>query len=131
MMQEFKDFAAGGNLVDMAVAFVMGAAFNKVSSSFIDGVVMPPISLLTGGNIEGKIPLKAAVLDAAGAVTSPEIAITYGAFLSAIINFIVVAFVMFMIVKAVNKMKKPAAAADAGPSSTDALLMEIRDSLKK
>ena len=51
MMQEFKDFAAGGNLVDMAVAFVMGAAFNKVSSSFIDGVVMPPISLLTGGNI--------------------------------------------------------------------------------
>lgn len=132
MLQEFKEFAMKGNLIDMAVAFVMGAAFNNVSTSFINGIVMPPISLLTGGGMDGKIVLKDAVKDAAGAITTPETAITYGAFLSALINFIIVAFVMFMIVKMMNKMKKEEAPAPpAGPSTTDALLIEIRDSLKK
>ncbi|MEZ4878752.1 MAG: MscL family protein [Chitinophagales bacterium] len=86
MMKEFKEFAMKGNLVDMAVAFVMGGAFGKVVSSFIDGIVMPPISLLWGGGLDGKIVLRdavAAVTDAAGTVTTIKfrIAITYGAFI--------------------------------------------------
>jgi large conductance mechanosensitive channel len=132
MLKEFKDFAMRGNLIDMAIAFVMGGAFGKLVSSFIDGIVMPPISLLTKGDIEGAIVIKQAVKDVAGEVTSPEVAITYGAFVSALITFIIVAFVMFLVVKAVNKMKKaePAPApAPAGPSETD-LLAEIRDLLK-
>lgn len=132
MLKEFKDFAMRGNLIDMAIAFVMGGAFGKLVSSFIDGIVMPPISLLTGGDIEGAIIIKQAVVDAAGEVTSPAVAITYGAFVSALITFIIVAFVMFLVVKAVNNMKKaePAPApAPAGPSETD-LLAEIRDLLK-
>ncbi|MCB9034063.1 MAG: large-conductance mechanosensitive channel protein MscL [Chitinophagales bacterium] len=137
MMKEFKEFAMKGNLVDMAVAFVMGGAFGKVVSSFIDGIVMPPISLLWGGNLEGKIVLRdavAAVTDAAGTVTTPEVpevAITYGAFISALISFIIVAFVMFMIVKAVNKTKKVEEAAPTPPSAEETLLTEIRDLLKK
>lgn len=131
MLQEFKEFALKGNLIDMAIAFVMGGAFGKVTSSFIDGLVMPPISLLTGGNIEGKIVLKDAIMDAAGAVTSPEVAMSYGGFLSAAINFTIVAFVMFMVIKGMNKMKKPEPApAPAGPSQEE-LLTQIRDLLKK
>lgn len=132
MLKEFKDFAMKGNLIDMAVAFVMGGAFGKLVSSFIDGIVMPPISLISGGDIEGSIVIKQAVTDAEGVVTSPEVAITYGAFVSALITFIAVAFVMFLIVKGINNMKKkePAPApAPAGPSETD-LLSEIRDLLK-
>lgn len=132
MLKEFKEFAMKGNLIDMAIAFVMGGAFGKLVSSFIDGIVMPPISLLTGGDVEGAIVIREAVVDAAGEITSPEVAITYGAFVSALITFIIVAFVMFLVVKAVNNMKKaePAPApAPAGPSETD-LLAEIRDLLK-
>lgn len=131
MFKEFKDFAMKGNLVDMAVAFVMGGAFASVSSSFINGLVMPPIALITGAGTAGTIVLREAVLDAAGAVTTPEVALSYGAFISAIINFIIVAFVMFMVIKAINKTKKPEApAAPAGPT-TEELLTEIRDALKK
>lgn len=131
MLKEFKDFAMKGNLVDMAVAFVMGGAFASVSSSFINGLVMPPIALLTGGGTDGTIVLREAVMDAAGAVTTPEVALSYGAFISAVINFIIVAFVMFMVIKAINKTKKPEApAAPAGPT-TEELLTEIRDALKK
>lgn len=137
MIKEFKEFAMKGNLVDMAVAFVMGGAFNKLVSSFIDGIVMPPVSILWGGNLEGKIVLRdavAAVTDAAGAITTPEVpevAITYGAFLSAVISFTIVAFVMFMIVKTVNKFKKAEEAAPVAPSEEVTLLSEIRDLLKK
>lgn len=131
MFKEFKDFAMKGNLVDMAVAFVMGGAFASVSSSFINGLVMPPIALITGAGTAGTIVLREAVLDAAGAVTTPEVALSYGAFISAVINFIIVAFVMFMVIKAINKTKKPEApAAPAGPT-TEELLTEIRDALKK
>ena len=140
MMKEFKEFAMKGNLIDIAVGFVMGAAFTKLTGAFIDGMVMPLVGMLTGGvNFNDKvIVLKDAVAeikDATGAVTTPavaEVVVKYGAFVGTCIEFIVVAFVMFMIVKAINKMKKKEEAAPpAGPSSTDALLMEIRDSLKK
>ncbi|HRI19676.1 MAG TPA: large-conductance mechanosensitive channel protein MscL [Panacibacter sp.] len=141
-IKEFKEFAVRGSLVDTAVAFVMGAAFGKIVSSFVDGIVMPLVGLLTGGVnfADQQYVLKqgmAEVKDASGAVTSPavaEVAIKYGVFITAVIDFVVVAFVVFMVIKAINKMKKkqeeaPAAAPE--PSSTDKLLMEIRDSLKK
>lgn len=130
--KEFKDFAMKGNLVDIAVAFVMGGAFGKVVSSFTDGIVSPLIGMLGGADLSKSVwTIKDAVTDASGKVVTEAVAIKYGDFLSAIINFIIVAFVMFLVIKGINRMKKKEAEAPAGPSSTDQLLMEIRDSLKK
>jgi large conductance mechanosensitive channel len=125
-------------LVDLAVAVVIGGAFGKVVSSFIDGMVMPAIGMLTGGvdfNDMKKV-LKEGVAESKNADGSviaavPEVAIKYGTFITVAIEFLVVAFVVFMIIKAMNTMKKKQEEAPAGPSSTDALLMEIRDALKK
>ena len=120
-----------GSLVDIAVAFVMGAAFGKVISSFTDGIVSPLIGLIGGADLSKSVTvLQAASVDAAGKVTE-AVLLKWGEFLAAIINFIIVALVMFMVIKAINRMKKKQELAPAGPSSTDALLMEIRDSLKK
>jgi large conductance mechanosensitive channel len=131
-IKEFKDFAMKGNLVDIAVAFVMGGAFGKVVTSFTEGIVSPLIGLLGGADLSKKMcVIKDAVLDASGKVVQEAVVIKWGDFVTAIINFIIVAFVMFMVIKAINSMKKKQAEAPAGPSSTDALLMEIRDSLKK
>lgn len=133
MMKEFKDFAMKGNLVDIAVAFVMGGAFGKVVTSFTEGLVAPLVGLLTGKDLsKNMLVLKPEIKDAAGAVTQAEVALKWGAFLTTVIDFIIVAFVMFLIIKAINSMKKAEPPApDPGPSSTDKLLMEIRDSLKK
>ncbi len=122
-----------GSLVDIAVAFVMGGAFGKVVSSFTDGIVSPLLGMIGGADLSKNMyVLKEAVLDASGKVVTEAVALKWGDFLTAIINFIIVAFVMFMVIKAINKMKKKQEEAPpAGPSSTDALLMEIRDSLKK
>lgn len=132
-IKEFKEFAMKGSLVDIAVAFVMGGAFGRVVSSFTDGIVSPIIGMIGGADLSKNMyVLREAVLDASGAVTSEAIAVKWGDFVTAIINFIIVAFVMFLVIKGINKMKKKQEdAAPAGPSSTDALLMEIRDSLKK
>ena len=137
-MKEFKDFALKGNLVDIAVAFVMGAAFGKVITSFTEGMVSPLIGMLGGGDLSKNMyqlkPGIAEVKDAAGKVITPAvdaIAIKWGAFLTATIDFLLVAFVMFLVIRAINNMKKKQTETPAGPSSTDALLMEIRDSLKK
>jgi len=131
-IKEFKEFAMKGSLVDIAVAFVMGAAFGKIVSTFTDGIVSPLIGLIGGADLsKNVIELKAAGVDAAGKVTE-AVVLKWGEFVAAIINFIIVAFVMFLVIKGINKMKKKQEdAAPAGPSSTDALLMEIRDSLKK
>jgi large conductance mechanosensitive channel len=140
MIKEFKEFAIKGNLVDTAVAFIIGASFGKIVSSFVDGMVMPLIGMLTGGVDfnDKKWVLKqavAAVKDASGGVTAPEItevSVKYGVFITNVIDFTIVAFVVFLAIKAINKTKKAEAAAPpAGPSSTDALLIEIRDALKK
>ncbi len=130
MMKEFKEFALKGNLVDMAIAFVMGGAFGKVTSSFIDGMVMPAVGMLTGGvNFNDmKYVLKAAEGENA------EVAVKYGAFITVAIEFLVIALVMFMIIKSINNMKKKEAEAPAAPpepSSTDKLLAEIRDAVRK
>lgn len=142
-MKEFKEFAMRGNLVDVAVAFVMGAAFGKIVSSFVDGIVMPLVGMLTGGIDfnDKKIILKDAlpeVKDAAGNVVTKavaEVSIKYGTFITNVIDFIIVAFAVFMVIKAINSTKKKeeaaAPAAPPEPSSTDKLLTEIRDALKK
>jgi large conductance mechanosensitive channel len=131
-IKEFKDFAMKGNLVDIAVAFVMGGAFGKVVTSFTEGIVSPLIGMIGGTDFtNNKWVLKDAVTDASGKVITEAVSVKYGDFLTAIINFLIVAFVMFLVIKGINAMKKKEEAAPAGPSSTDALLIEIRDALKK
>ncbi|MES2848347.1 MAG: large conductance mechanosensitive channel protein MscL [Bacteroidota bacterium] len=133
MIKEFKEFALKGNLVDMAIAFVMGGAFGKVVTAFVEKMFAPITGLIMGGidlNTK-KYVLRDEVKDGAGAVTSPELAIHWGSFITACIDFILVAFVMFMIIKAMNKMKKKEEAAPVAPPEDITLLREIRDSLKK
>lgn len=134
MMKEFKEFAMKGNLVDIAVGFVMGAAFTKVVTAFTGGIVAPIISLFTARFKFDELEwvLREEVKDAAGAVTMAKVAITYGMFITALIDFLIVAFVMFLVIKGVNRMKKnEPAPPPPGPSNEEKLLMEIRDALKK
>jgi len=133
MLKEFKEFAMKGNLVDIAVGFVMGAAFKQVVTSFTGGIVSPLIGLIFNSDFNDlKYVITPGTLDDAGNVTG-EIAVLYGEFLTNVIDFIIVAFVMFMVIKGINKMKKkeePAPEAPKGPSQEE-LLAEIRDLLKK
>ena len=106
MFKEFKDFAMKGNLVDIAVAFVMGAAFNKVVASFTGGIVSPLIGLIFNTDFKDlKYVINDGVVDEAGNIAG-EVAILYGDFMTNVIDFIIVAFVMFMVIKGINKMKK-------------------------
>lgn len=134
-MKEFRDFAMKGNLVDIAVAFVMGGAFGKVVTSLTEGLVSPLIGLIGGADLTHLgITLRNEVVDAAGKVTEPAVILKYGDFLTSLINFVIVAFVMFLVIKGINAMKKKEAeapAAPAEPSATEKLLAEIRDALKK
>ncbi|MEI7734287.1 MAG: large-conductance mechanosensitive channel protein MscL [Ferruginibacter sp.] len=132
-IKEFKEFAATGNFIDLAVGVVMGAAVGKVVSAFIEGMVMPAVGMISGVDFsKAVLTLKEAVTDASGKITSEAVTVKYGAFISSFIDFLLVALVVFVVIKALNKLKKKKAeAAPAGPSSTDALLMEIRDALKK
>ncbi|XOV91791.1 MAG: large-conductance mechanosensitive channel protein MscL [Bacteroidota bacterium] len=136
MLKEFKEFAMKGNLVDMAVAFVMGAAFGKVVTGFIDGIVMPVVGKITAGvDFKSlKYVMSPAKLDETGKVVAAEAAIRYGEFITICIDFTLIAFFMFMLVKAINKTKKKEAAAPATPpppTEDQKLLTEIRDLLKK
>jgi large conductance mechanosensitive channel len=139
LLKEFKEFAVKGNLVDIAVGFVMGATFTKIVTSFVDGMVMPLVGMITGGvDFSDKVMVlkeaTAEVKDAAGkvvTVASPAVDLKYGAFITSLIDFVLIAFVIFMLIKAINKLKQEAPAADPAPSSTDLLLTEIRDALKK
>lgn len=136
MIKEFKEFAMKGNLVDMAIAFVMGAAFAKVVSGFIDGMVMPVVGKLVAGVdfASLKYILSEAQIDASGKVIAAEASIKYGEFITIMIDFILVAVVMFMVIKAINKMKKKQAeipTTPPEPTEDQVLLREIRDLLKK
>ncbi|PJE45829.1 MAG: large conductance mechanosensitive channel protein MscL [Sediminibacterium sp.] len=142
MIKEFKEFAVRGNLVDTAVAFVMGVSFGKIVTSFVDGIIMPLVGMLTGGvdfNDKKWVLQKSvdAVKDATGNVVTPaitEVSVKYGEFMTNLIDFIIVAFAVFMVIKALNKLKKaevPEPQTPPGPSETEKLLAEIRDSLKK
>lgn len=131
-IREFKDFAMKGNLVDIGVAFVMGAAFAKVVTSFTEGIVSPLIGLMGGADLSKKMyVIKDAVTDASGKIITEAVAIKWGDFIIALINFIIVAFVMFLIIKALNRMKKKKEAVVVLPTTSEVLLMEIRDSLRK
>ena len=136
MLKEFKEFAMKGNLVDMAVGFVMGGAFATVVTAFIQGVFLPALSPVLGGLDFGswKDIMTPAELGADGEVVTQEVAILVGEFIAATISFIIVAFVMFIIIKGMNNMKKKeeeAPAAPPEPSAEEKLLTEIRDAIKQ
>ena len=129
MVKEFKEFAMRGNVVDMAVGIVIGAAFGKIVSSIVNDVIMPPIGMLLGGvdfsNL--MITLKEAVDE------TPAVVIEYGAFINTVIDFLIIAFAIFMVIKGMNAMKKKqeeAPPAPPQPSKEELLLTEIRDVLK-
>lgn len=135
IIQEFKAFAMKGNVADMAVGIIIGAAFGKIVSSLVNDVIMPPLGVLIGGvdftNL--KLPIKAASTDAAGNVVE-AVTLNYGAFIQTAVDFLIVAFVIFMLVKGMNRMKakeEAAPAAPPAPSKEETLLAEIRDLLKK
>lgn len=136
MLKEFKEFAMRGNVVDMAVGIIIGGAFGKIVSSIVADVIMPPIGLLTGGVTftDLKLILKEPVLDAAGAVTTAAVSINYGNFIQVTIDFLIIAMAIFMMIKAMNRMKKKeevAPAAPPVPTKEEVLLAEIRDILKE
>jgi large conductance mechanosensitive channel len=130
LIKEFKDFAVRGNVIDMAVGIIIGGAFGKIVSSFVTDVVMPPIGVLLGGVDFSKLSIT--VKEATE--TTEAVKINYGTFINTIIDFIIIAFVIFMAIKAMNKMKKKEEekpAAPPAPSKQEVLLAEIRDLLKK
>lgn len=132
MINEFKIFIARGNVLDLATAVVIGAAFGKVVTALVDGIIMPLIGWMTGGVSvsDWKYVLEPASLDAAGAEVA-EVAIQYGAFIQTVIDFLLIGLVIFLIVRAYNHMRVPAEAAPAEPPEEVMLLREIRDSLRK
>ncbi len=139
MLKEFKEFAVKGNVIDLAVGVIIGGAFGKIVASFVNDVVMPPIGLLLGGMDfkDLKIYLKEEVLNDAGEVAIDAVTLNYGMFIQNVIDFAIIAFVIFLAIKGINRMKRkeedvPAAPAPpAEPSKSEVLLEEIRDLLKK
>lgn len=121
MFKEFKDFIAKGNVMDLAVGVIIGGAFGAIVTSLVSDVITPAVlnPALKAAGVENIAELKT------------DGGILYGKFIAAVISFLVIAFVIFLLVKALNSMKKKEEAAPAAPSSTDILLMEIRDNLKK
>jgi large conductance mechanosensitive channel len=119
MVKEFKEFAMRGNVVDMAVGIIIGAAFGKIVSSMVNDIIMPPIGALMGGMDFSSLALKVkdAVVDASGKVTTPAVMIGYGKFINNVIDFIIVAFCIFLIIKAMNTMKRRLEHAPAAPSA--------------
>jgi len=129
---EFKEFIARGNVVDLAVGVIIGGAFGKIVSSLVDQVVMPPIGLALGGIdfSQMKVVLKAAD----PATKMAEVAILYGAFINTVIQFLIIALVIFLAVKAINSLRRKEAEAPSAPPAptrTEALLEDIRDALRK
>ena len=137
MLKEFKEFAVKGNAIDLAVGVIIGGAFGKIVTSIIDDLIMPVVGALIGKPdfsslyvvLKGNVPA-GTKLEEARKIADTSI-FAYGNFITIAINFLLLALVVFWMVKAINRMKKEEAAAPAAPSSTDQLLMEIRDSLKK
>ncbi len=132
LVKEFKEFAIRGNVIDMAVGLVIGAAFGKIVSSIVADIIMPFISLLTGGVhfTEWKTVLRQAVMDGED-IVFPEIAVNYGMFIQVVIDFIFIAIAVFFVVKGINKLKKKEEKKPAAPTADITLLTEIRDLLKK
>ncbi|NLE65454.1 MAG: large-conductance mechanosensitive channel protein MscL [Elusimicrobia bacterium] len=135
-LDEFKQFAMRGNVVDMAVGIIIGGAFGKIVTSVVNDIIMPPIGLMVGGvNFKDlKIMMKAAETGPAGEILKPAVTINYGQFLQTTFDFLIVAFAIFLMIKALNSLKKKEEtkpAAPPAPSAEVTLLTEIRDILKK
>jgi large conductance mechanosensitive channel len=138
LVKEFKEFAMRGNVVDLAVGIIIGGAFGKIVSSVVADVIMPPIGLLLGGVkfTDLKIFLTDPVVDAAGVITKQAVSINYGNFIQALVDFLIIAFAIFMMIKGMNSMKKKEVAAPVEapappePTKEELLLAEIRDILK-
>lgn len=126
-MKEFREFAMRGNVVDMAVGVIIGGAFGKIVSSLVGDVVMPVLGVLTGG-VDFK-DLKFILEPANGDI--PAVTLNYGMFIQNVFDFVIIAFAIFLMVKGINKLKKPVEEAVAEPSNEEKLLSEIRDLLKK
>ena len=137
--EEFKTFAMRGNVIDLAVGVVIGGAFGKITTSIVNDIIMPLISMLTGGiNFSAwKWVLKEAVVAADGTVTLPEVAVNFGNTIAIVLDFIIIAFAVFCLVKGLNKLHKKKEEAPAAPpappepSAEEKLLTEIRDLLKE
>lgn len=139
MLDEFKQFAMRGNVLDMAVGIIIGGAFGKIVSSIVSDVIMPPVGLLVGGVnfTDLKITIKQQILDAAGTVIAPAVTINYGNFIQVTFDFLIIAFAIFMLIKGMNNINRKKEAAPAAPATPPPppediqLLKEIRDLLKK
>ena len=139
-LKEFKEFAVKGNVMDMAVGVIIGGAFGKIVTSVVNDIIMPPIGLLVGGVdfSDMKLTLKQQVVDAAGAVITPAVTWNYGAFIQQVVDFTILAFCVFLMVKIMNTLMKkkeapapaPAPAPEPKPTKEELLLTEIRDLLK-
>jgi large conductance mechanosensitive channel len=132
LFKEFKDFIMRGSVLDLAVGVIIGAAFGKIVTSLVNDVLMPPIGLLLGGvNFAGlKLAIKSAGMDAAGKATEP-VFLNYGNFIQEIVQFVIIAFAIFMVIKMVNAMQRKQSAAPAAPTRQEELLAEIRDAIQK
>ena len=135
MLKEFKEFAMRGSVVDLAVGVVIGAAFGKIVTSLVDDIIMPPIGLALGGvdfsNFFFVIKGDRAVDTLTAAKAAKHVTINYGLFINAVINFLIVAFVLFLLIRQINKLAPPPVAAEPVTPEDVLLLREIRDSLKK
>lgn len=133
MISEFKAFIARGNAIDLAVAVVIGAAFGKIITALVDGIIMPIIATLTGGVsvADWKVVVTPAQIGADGKDAAAELAIRYGAFLQSVIDFLLIALAIFVVLKAYNRMRKPVEVVAAAPAEDVLLLREIRDCLSK
>ncbi len=127
MLQEFKEFAVKGNVVDMAVGIIIGGAFGKIVSSFVKDVIMPPIGMILGGVDFSNLAIT--LKEAAG--ETPAVLLSYGKFIQSVVDFTIIAFAIFIAVKAINNMKKKEEAKPAAPPKQEVLLEEIRDLLKE
>jgi large conductance mechanosensitive channel len=127
IIKEFREFAIKGNVVDMAVGVIIGAAFGKIVTSLVTDVVMPPIGALIGGVDFSRL----AITVVQGSGSTPAVVVSYGRFVQTVVDFAIVAAVIFAVVKGINSIKKKAEAAPAAPPAQEVLLAEIRDLLRK
>ena len=134
-IQEFKDFALKGNVMDMAVGIIIGGAFGKIVTSLVNDIIMPPIGLITGSSFsDSKLVLRPAEVDAAGETIKEAIELNWGNFVQMTVDFFIIAFCIFLIIKGMNTFRKKEEAAPAAPAPTPEdiqLLREIRDELKR
>ena len=134
LVKEFREFAVKGNVLDLAIAVVIGAAFGKIVSSIVNDIIMPPLGIIIGGVsfTDIKINLKSAIIDATGKVITPAVTMNIGNFIQTTFDFLIIAFCIFLIIKSINKFKKKEEEEKpSAPSQEQLILGEIRDAIKE